>query len=79
VSLPLPESDAAGPTPLHLLELEIDCRLADLWAMVDEFEDRGIEAIAVLMRAAYGQGYEDCLREAEPGRWFRDVGYDVRA
>ena len=67
---------ARRPSRIELLELDIDLRLADLWAeaWVDEWS---IDVVAALMRAAYGKGYCDALTEDDPGSLCRDHGYVV--
>ena len=55
------------PSRIELLELDIDLRLADLWAEATEVDEWSIEVVAALMRAAYGKGYCDALIEDEPG------------
>lgn len=55
--------------PRELLELDIDTRLADEWRILwEDFpeianEVHMREAIAVFMRAAYGRGYVDALKD----------------
>ena len=61
------------------LAMAIDLRLADLWA---EIFDRGNgpidhELLGWLLRAAYGQGYTDALRESRRGQLCLDLGYRV--
>jgi hypothetical protein len=63
---------ATLPSPIDLLELDIDLRIADLWAELVEVDDCSVEVVAALMRAAYGKGYSDALTEAEPGTLCRD-------
>ncbi len=65
------------PSRIELLELDIDLRLADLWAEAAEVDEWSIEVVAALMRAAYGKGYCDALIEDEPGSLCRDHGYVV--
>jgi hypothetical protein len=57
------------------LELDIDCRLVDLWAMADEVPEWSLELTVAYMRAAYGQGYMDSLREDVRGRLCKEHGY----
>jgi hypothetical protein len=60
------------PKPIDLLELDIDIRIADLWAELEDVDGCSVEVVAALMRAAYGKGYSDALTEAEPGTLCRD-------
>ena len=63
---------AEHPSPIELLELDIDLRIADLWAELAEVDDWSVDIVVALMRAAYGQGYRDALTEEEPGVLCRD-------
>jgi hypothetical protein len=65
------------PTRIELLELDIDVRLADLWAEAGEVGDWNIEVVAAFMRAAYGKGYCDALTEDSPGSLCREHGYKI--
>jgi hypothetical protein len=65
------------PTRLDLLELDIDLRLAELWAQAAETEEWDLDTVAAFMRAAYGQGYCDSLAEDRPGSLCIDHGYRV--
>ena len=56
------------PTRIELLELDIDVRLADLWAEAAEVTEWSLEVVAAFMRAAYGKGYCDALTEDDPGQ-----------
>jgi hypothetical protein len=58
---------ATYPSPIELLELDIDLRLADLWASMVEVDEWSADIVMALMRAAYGKGYCDALVEEEPG------------
>ena len=60
-----------------LLFLEIDARLAWLWAEAWEVGDWTVERIAPFLRSAYGCGYIDALREEERGELCRDHGLRV--
>ncbi len=70
-------------TRLDLLELDIDCRLSDLWQTLwRDFDylsraasDQTRQEFAVFMRAAYGKGYMDALKDR--GELCRDHGYTV--
>jgi len=65
------------PTRIELLELDIDVRLADLWAEASEVSDWSLEVVAAFMRAAYGKGYCDALTEDLPGSLCREHGYKI--
>jgi len=65
------------PTRIELLELDIDVRLADLWAEACEVDDWNLEVMAAFMRAAYGKGYCDALTEDDQGSLCRDHGYRI--
>ena len=65
------------PTRIELLELDIDVRLADLWAEASEVGEWNLEVVAAFMRAAYGKGYCDALTEDAPGSLCRDHGYKI--
>jgi CHASE3 domain sensor protein len=60
------------------LEMDIDLRIRSLWAEVEEIKEWDIERIAKFVRAAYGQGYVDALREDLEGlraKLCHDHGY----
>lgn len=61
------------------LAMIIDLRLADLWAEVFEVEQGKLdmELLGWFLRAAYGQGYTDALRESRRGQLCLDLGYTV--
>jgi hypothetical protein len=61
------------------LATAIDLRLADLWAEVFEIDPATIdhELLGWFLRAAYGQGYTDALRETRRGQLCLDLGYAV--
>lgn len=65
------------PTRIELLELDIDLRLADLWAEAAAVDEWSLDVVAALMRAAYGKGYCEALTEDRPGSLCRDHGYMV--
>lgn len=68
----------SAPTRLELLELDIDVRCADLWALLAaERLPLTLEQVAAYMRAAYGAGYVAALLEtpAERGLLARAHGY----
>jgi hypothetical protein len=57
----------------------IDLRLADIWSELFEVppEKWDVELIGWFLRAAYGQGYCDALREPDAGELCRELGYPV--
>jgi hypothetical protein len=61
------------------LATAIDVRLAELWAELFELhgEQLDLELLGWFLRAAYGQGYTDALREAQRGQLCLDLGYAV--
>jgi hypothetical protein len=61
------------------LAMAIDLRLADLWAEIFEVEPSKIdhELLGWFLRAAYGQGYTDALRESRRGQLCLDLGYRI--
>jgi len=61
-----------SPSPIELLELDIDLRMAALWADALELDEWTDGVVLALMRAAYGQGYADALNEERPGALCRD-------
>ena len=65
------------PTPIDLLELDIDIRMMQLWAEAASIKTWTIEEASIFMRAAYGKGYCDALAESERGQLCRDHGYRV--
>lgn len=64
---------------LQKLEFDIDLRLTDLWRSAAELEegDWNVEVTMAFARAAYGQGYTDCLKDPDPEALFREHGYQV--
>lgn len=67
----------AAPSRIDLLELDIDLRLADLWREAADVDEWNLEVVAAFMRAAYGNGYCDSLREATPGTLCAEHGYRI--
>lgn len=66
------------PKRLELLEADIDIRLQPLWDDLADMNQWNLGAVLAFMRAAYGKGYIDALREdmaGERGRLCRDFGY----
>jgi hypothetical protein len=61
------------------LAVAIDLRLVDLWAEVFGVDPDRVDAelLGWLLRAAYGQGYTDALRETNRGQLCLDLGYAV--
>jgi hypothetical protein len=61
------------------LAVAIDLRLVDLWAEVFGVDADRVDAelLGWLLRAAYGQGYTDALRETNRGQLCLDLGYAV--
>jgi hypothetical protein len=61
------------------LAMAIDLRLADLWAEIFEVELSTVdtELLGWFLRAAYGQGYTDALRESRRGQLCLDLGYRI--
>ena len=61
------------------LAMAIDLRLADLWAELFGIDPDRLDAdlLAWFLRAAYGQGYTDALRETNRGQLCLDLGYAV--
>ncbi|HET8805795.1 MAG TPA: hypothetical protein VFM47_04940 [Gaiellales bacterium] len=59
--------------------MAIDVRLAELWAELFELrpEHLDMELLGWFLRAAYGQGYTDALRETQRGQLCLDLGYAV--
>ena len=70
---------ASDPTRIELLELDIDVRLADLWAEASEVGEWNLEVVAAFMRAAYGKGYCDALTEDDPARSAATTGTGSRS
>jgi hypothetical protein len=62
-----------------MLATAIDLRLADLWAEVFEVKPDTIdpELLGWFLRAAYGQGYTDALRESRRGELCLELGYVI--
>lgn len=56
---------------VELLELDVDVRLAALWAELARFDELTLEVVAAFLRAAYAQGYCDVLAEDVPGELCR--------
>jgi len=67
-----------SPSHDELLGLEIDMRLAALWAELPaaRLERQDLALFAVFLRAAYGKGYADALSEPY-GQLMSDFGYPV--
>lgn len=63
------------PDKVQRLETDIDCRLAELWlttwqpeGVLQDLNEAQTTAMAATVRAAYGKGYTDALREDREGR-----------
>jgi hypothetical protein len=56
---------------VELLQLDVDVRLAGLWAELARFDELTLEVVAAFLRAAYAQGYCDVLAEENPGELCR--------
>ena len=69
----------AEPSRLELLELDIDTRLVEAWALATQIEDWTLETVAAFMRNAYGRGYADalCEKPGERGNLCTEHGYLV--
>jgi hypothetical protein len=61
------------------LALAIDLRLTDLWAELFDVDASKLdpELLGWFLRAAYGQGYTDALRETRRGELCLELGYVV--
>ncbi|HYZ79632.1 MAG TPA: hypothetical protein VE571_00105 [Solirubrobacteraceae bacterium] len=61
------------------LAATIDLRLAEIWSQLLETppERWDVELVAWFLRAAYGQGYCDALREPDAGALCKELGYRV--
>jgi hypothetical protein len=63
--------------------VDLDLRLTDVWGFAFEMEDSqvedrwNLETVGILLRAAYGQGYEDALTEPVVAQLHRDHGFKV--
>jgi hypothetical protein len=68
-----------APERKETLAMAIDLRITDLWAELFELEPGKIdlELLGWFLRAAYGQGYTDALRETQRGQLCLDLGYAV--
>jgi hypothetical protein len=73
-SMPHREEERTGA-----LASAIDGRLAELWTELFAIppERWNHDIIGWFLRAAYGQGYCDALREPESGSLCRELGYAV--
>ena len=59
------------------LDLDLDLRLRDVWRQIDHFEQLTLEVVAALLRAAYGQGYVDALRETDEAALLKAHGFRI--
>jgi hypothetical protein len=64
---------------VELLQLDVDVRLAGLWAELGRFDELTLEVVAAFLRAAYAQGYCDVLDEENPGELCRAHARVIRA
>lgn len=57
---------------------EIDIRIYDLMlSFLEADSDISTNAVLGYLRAAYVQGYTDCLKDDKKGQWITDLGYGV--
>jgi hypothetical protein len=63
--------------PNALLQLDLDLRLVGIWRELVEAEDLSLDLVAALLRAAYGQGYIDALREPEEAALLKAHGMRI--
>lgn len=77
--VPLCGAAMIAPTQIDLLELDIDLRLQVLWEALwqSELDPSELLVIATHMRAAYGHGYCDALREEQRGQLCIDNGFRI--
>lgn len=54
------------------LFVDLDLRLARLWADVAAVEEWDVETAWLFIRMGYGLGYLDCFVEGEDGKLFKD-------
>lgn len=59
------------------LEFDIDLRIVDIWGNAQKLPEDVVALIAALLRASYGKGYTDALREPVRGQLCRDHGYII--
>jgi hypothetical protein len=50
------------------LALDIDIRLRNLWRETTDVDEWDLKTVAAFIRAAYGQGYIDALKEDTQGQ-----------
>ena len=73
-------TDDLEPSPFDLIQVDVDVRLgAYVWTHLWELDEWSEDAIAAVLRFAYGLGYCDALTESERGKLFRDHGCSVPA
>jgi len=70
---------SSNPSPIDLLELDIDIRLTDLWREASDIPEWNLDVVAAFMRAAYGKGYCEALTEERRGSLCADHGYRLPA
>jgi hypothetical protein len=72
--------EATNAQRQHRLELDLDLRLLELWQYLPADGDAAEpELVSALIRAAYGCGYTDALKEETPGSLLREHGYPLPA
>jgi hypothetical protein len=72
---------AQPPASREQLASVLDARLTEIWAELFQVprERWDHELIGWFLRAAYGQGYCDALREPAGGSLTRELGYEPTA
>lgn len=63
---------------VEILKLNVDLRLAGLWAELLRCDQLTLEVVAAFLRAAYAQGYCDVLAEGNPGELCRAHARHIR-
>lgn len=77
--LDMPDEALMDHDDLSRISFEVDMRLTDVWTMVFERAEDGIDDdfLAWLLRLAYVTGYWDSLSEPERGALCHALGYPV--
>jgi len=65
------------PTPIQLLELDLDVRLLALWLEAWGVEEWDAQVVAPFLRLAYWSGYKDALTEPRRGVLYLHHGESV--
>ena len=60
---------------IERLELDVDCRVLDLWECAAEVDKWDLDIVATFVRAAYGRGFTDAVKDPDPDKFFLDNGY----